>query len=137
MEVHFKLSDTEFEEQFKNCELNPSIFSHEAHLRLVWIHINNYGVGEAIKNVQLQLQNFVTHIGAKDKYNATLTIAAVKAVNHFMLKSKSSNFEDFIQEFPRLKYNFKDLMAFHYGIDIYNSKEAKAMYLEPDLLPFE
>ena len=136
MEGHFKLSDTEFERQFENCELDPSIFNHEAHLRLAWIHINNYGIDKGMENVQLQLRNFVDYIGAKDKYNITLTVAAVKAVHHFMLKSKSSNFNDFIQEFPRLKYNFKDLMAFHYGIDIYNSIEAKTKFLEPDLLPF-
>jgi len=59
MENHNDLSDFEFEKQFENCELNPSMFSHEAHLRLVWIHIRNYGVEKALQNVPLQLQNFV------------------------------------------------------------------------------
>ena len=137
MEDHFKLSDGEFEKQFKHFQLDPSIFSHEAHLRLAWIHIHNYGIDEAIKNIQMQLQNFVAHVDAKDKYNVTLTVAAVKAVHHFMQKSQSSNFKDFISEFPRLKYNFKELLSYHYGIDIFNSKEAKSRLLEPDLLPFE
>lgn len=136
MEDHFILSDNEFEQQFESCKFNPSMFNHEAHLRLAWIHINTYGIDKALENVQLQLQNFVAHVGAKDKYNVTLTVAAVKAVHHFMLKSQSSNFKDFIEEFPRLKYNFNDLMGFHYGIDVFNSTEAKAKYLEPDLLPF-
>ena len=137
MENHFKLSDSEFEEQFENCKLDPSIFSHEAHLRLAWIHIKNYGIEKAIQNVQAQLQNFVNHVGAKDKYNVTLTIAAVKAVYHFMLKSESDNFKDFIEEFPRLKHNFKELLNCHYGIDILNSERAKAKFLEPDLIPFD
>jgi hypothetical protein len=37
MEQHQYLSDKEFEEQFETCQMNPSIFSHEAHLRLGWI----------------------------------------------------------------------------------------------------
>ena len=137
MEGHFKLSDSEFEVQFQTCSFDPEIFSHEAHLRLAWIHIKNYGVEKAVENIQVQLRNFVEYIGAKHKFNATLTIAAIKATHHFMLKSKSNNFKDFIEEFPRLKNNFKELLGQHYGIDIFNSKEAKTKFLEPDLLPFE
>ena len=137
MEQHFNLSDSDFEKKFISCELIPSDFTHEAHLRLAWININRYGIKQAEKNIQSGLQNFVEFVGAKDKYNLTLTLAAIKAVCHFMLKSKSDNFKDFITEFPRLKNNFKDLMACHYGFDIYNSDKAKSEYLEPDLVPFD
>ena len=136
MEAHFKISDSEFEKQFQSCEFDPIYFSHEAHLRLAWIHIKNYGVERAVENVQEQLRNFVEYLGAKDKYNITLTVSAVKAVNHFMLKSESTNFKDFISEFPRLKYKFRELLGYHYGVDIFNSKEAKTKFIEPDLLPF-
>tara|TARA_R110000868_G_scaffold43439_6_gene146084 strand:+ start:2654 stop:3067 length:414 start_codon:yes stop_codon:yes gene_type:complete len=136
MEKHFELSDTEFEQQFNTCKLNPEIFSHEAHLRLAWINIDKYGIEKAEKNMQLQLRKFVIFVGAKDKYNLTLTIAATKAIYHFWLKSSCNNFKDFILEFPQLKYNFKDLMAYHYGFDIYSSDIAKKEFLKPDLVPF-
>ncbi len=136
MEKHLELTDAEFEQQFRNCALSSSIFSHEAHLRLAWIHIYRYGPEQAAKNIPTQLQNFVASVGAKDKYNATLTIAAIKAVDHFINRSSTHNFKDFITENPRLKYNFKELMAAHYGFDIYSSEKAKAQYITPDLLPF-
>ena len=79
----------------------------------------------------------MSSIGEEDKYNVTLTIAAIKAVHHFILKSEANRFDAFIQVFPRLKSNFKDLMNQHYGIDIYNSTEAKHQFLAPDLLPFD
>lgn len=134
---HFELTDLEFEVQFESCSLNPVLFSHEAHIRLAWIHINNYGVEQALLNIQKQLLSFVAHVGAPNKYNTTLTIAAIKAVYHFTLKSTSNNFKDFIQEFPRLKNNFKALMDAHYGFDIFSSEHAKTAYLEPDLVPFD
>ena len=137
MEKHFDLSGSDFEKKFINCELNPMGFTHEAHLRLAWININKYGIKQAEKNIQSGLQNFVEFVGAKDKYNTTLTLASIKAVYHFMLKSKSDNFKDFITEFPRLKNNFKELLASHYGFDIYNSDKAKAEFLGPDLIPFD
>lgn len=136
MENHFDLSNQEFERQFSNCKLNPSLFNHEAHLRLAWIHIDKYGLDKALENIQNQLQNFVAHVGEKDKYHITLTIASVYTVNHFIKKSKSNNFKDFITEFPQLKNNFKDLIGSHYSFDILKSLKAKEEYMNPDVLPF-
>lgn len=136
MPSHFDYSDAEFVAQFARCTLDPSVFSHEAHLRLAWINIREYGLLEARVMTKKQLKNYVNHLGAEDKYNETLTIAAINAVNHFIAKSAFDNFRDFITEFPKLKTHFKALMACHYGFDIYNSPTAKATYLAPDLLPF-
>lgn len=137
MEKHQLLEDQDFVKQFKQGTLAPELFSHEAHLRLAWIYITQFGVEKAIRKINMQLLNYVTSLGASDKYNKTLTIAAIKAVDHFVRKSKSDNFQDFILEFPRLKFNFRELLAFHYKVDIFNSKIAKTKFLEPDLLPFD
>lgn len=136
MEAHFELSDALFEEQFKAGTLAPALFSHEAHLRLAWIHIKHYGVEKAIENSCSQILAFVEAAGARDKHNKTLTVAAIKVVNHFMNKTEAENFYDFIHQFPQLKYQFKELIASHYQTDIYHSGKAKKEYLEPDLLPF-
>ena len=136
MESHFDISDALLEAQFRAGILPPAVFSHEAHLRLAWIHIRHYGVETAIENVCSQLKAFVKTVGAEEKYNETLTVAAIRAVYHFMLKSEATDFSSFIQQYPRLKYNFKDLMASHYKMDIYNNPFAKLQYIVPDLLPF-
>lgn len=137
MKTHYDLTDQQFEEQFANCQLNPSIFSHEAHLRLAWIHVNKYGIDQAIENICNQLKAFTISLGAFDKYNETVTIAAIRAVYHFMLKSDTDTFQHFITENHRLKTNFKDLLSQHYDIDIFNSELAKSSFLEPELLPFD
>ncbi|AXT50679.1 hypothetical protein D1818_07480 [Aquimarina sp. BL5] len=136
MNHNLDLNDSEFEKQFRDGILAPSLFNHEAHLRLAWIHVSKYGVDTACKEISNQILAYVTQLGETDKFNKTLTIAAVRTVNHFLLKSKSNSFQDFITEFPRLKYNFKDLLDSHYGFDIFNSEKAKTHYVEPDLLPF-
>ena len=137
MKDHYQLTNEEFESQFSNCTLDSSIFNHEAHIRLAWIHIDKYGIEQALINVDSQLYSYVCSLGAEDKYNKTVTIAAVKAVYHFMQKSNSNNFKDFILEHPRLKTNFKELLDKHYSIDIFNSDIAKSSFLEPNLLPFK
>jgi len=133
---HYAYSKTEFKTAFANCTLNPSLFSHEAHLRLAWMIVQENGIERAIEIICNQIQHYVKHLGALDKFNKTLTIAATQAVHHFIQKSNAKNFSDFILEFPRLKNNFKGLMATHYSFDIYNSSKAKAKYLAPDLSPF-
>ncbi|MCP4978078.1 MAG: hypothetical protein GY931_18165 [Maribacter sp.] len=137
MKNHFELNDSEFTHQFETVTLDPSLFNHEAHLRLAFIHIQNYGDEKAIENICHQLVAYVNHLGAAGKYNTTLTVAAVKAVSHFMLKSTSTSFKGFITEFPQLKYEFKRLMQCHYSFDIFNSQKAKNKFLEPDLIPFD
>lgn len=136
MDAHYKLIDEEFEQLFADCCMNPQLFTHEAHLRLGWIHVKKYGEAKACVNVCKQILQFDIFHDKGEKFHKTLTIASIKVINHFYQKSKAETFQDFICEFPRLKTNFKDLLNQHYGFDIYHSEEARAEYLEPDLLAF-
>lgn len=136
MEKHRELTDPEFETQFQCCELTPSLFTHEAHLRLAWIHITNYGAKQAEENVNNQILNYINHVGAIDKFHKTLTVIAVRLVAGFITKSNSGSFEGFIAEFPELKTNFKELVAKHYSFNIFTSEKAKKEFIEPDLLSF-
>jgi hypothetical protein len=137
MKDHIQLTDNAFETAFREGTLNPLLFTHEAHLRLAWIHIEKYGVDRAIDNICDQLKRFVCKMDAAHKYNCTLTVAAIRTVYHFRLRSESDDFPSFVQEFPGLNNNFKALLEQHYTLDIFSSEKAKKRYLEPDLLPFD
>ncbi len=134
---HRELTDSEFEKQFEHCLLDSKDFSHEAHLRLAWIHVTKYGIDQGIENIQTQLKKYVKHIGEEKIFNTTLTVAAVMVVYHFMLKSKFNSFDVFIQKHSRLNTHFKLLIDSHYGLDIYKNDLAKATYLKPDLVAFD
>jgi len=131
-EHHKKLSDNEFEEQFKALNLSPEVFSHEAHLRLAWIHIRKYGVNQAEQNISNQLLAYVVKLGAADKYHTTVTIVAVRIVNHFMKKSECESFDEFIERYPELKSNFKELINKYYSFNVFNSEEARKSFIDPD-----
>ncbi len=136
MKTHYQFSDTEFEMQFADASLPPHLFTHEAHLRLAWIHINSYEQTVAIEQISSQILKFATRHGDPNKFDATVTVAAIKIVHHFIQKSKTIYFKDFIKEFPGLKYNFKEILDQHYGFDIFDSEKAKKEYIQPDLYPF-
>lgn len=136
MKRHYELSDAQFENQLHDCSLAPTFFSHEAHIRIAWIHISKYGVKKAAENITSDLKRYVNSLGAADKYNETLTIVAVEIVNHFMQKAEAESFEELIEEYPVLVSDFKGLIDSHYSFDIFNNSEAKSVYLKPDLLSF-
>ena len=136
MEKHFELANGEFEEQFANCTLDPALFTHEAHLRLAWIHIAQYGPDAAIDNICDQIMAFDNTHGKGDKFNRTVTVAAVMAVYHFMKKSCADSFEIFMAAHPELKTNFKELLSTHYSFDLFNNEKARTEFVEPDLEPF-
>jgi hypothetical protein len=136
MEEHWTLSDLEFETQFTNGVFNPLWFSHEAHLRFAWMYINRYGSQKAFEMYRSQLFAFAVKHLAKNKFNLTVTHASIKVLGGFMEKSGANNFTDFIQEFPELKTNFKELLSAHYSINIFSDSVAKQQILQPDLVPF-
>lgn len=133
---HFKYSDAEFLKHFADFTLEPILFTHEAHLRLAWLYINLYGAERAAVLICNQIKAFDRKFGDGSKFNKTVTIASVFIVNHFMEKSLHKDFELFLEEFPRLKTNFTDLIGSHYKINIFTEKRAKKEYVEPDLLTF-
>ena len=136
MKSHYQLSDHQLAAEFSKATLDPALFNHEAHLRLAWIHIKTSGVEMAVKDISKQLKQYTEVLGFQEKYHETVTVAAILAVNHFMSKSTSDCFKGFIDQFPRLKTNFKDLLEQHYHKDIFSSPEARKRYLEPEILPF-
>ena len=133
---HHVLDDARFARQFEDGTLDPALFSHEAHLRLAWIHIGKFGVDQAVHNICRQIKAFDQKFGDGTRYNVTVTVAAVRAVHHFMQQSTAPTFATFIAENPRLKNNFKDLLGAHYSRDVFNDELARKIYLEPDLVQF-
>ena len=135
--IHSTLSDGEFLKQLNACSLHPSYFDHEGHLRLAWLNLRSSGTGKGIELTVDQISRFVAHLGATDKFNLTLTVAAVHIVHHFFRRSEVDSFPGFLKEFPQLKTDFKSLVQQHYSPEILWSEVAKREFVSPDLAPFQ
>lgn len=136
-EHHWKLSDDSFEEQFATASLPIPWFTHAAHLRLAWIQLDRYGQETAIKNIRAQIKQFAQAAGEPDKYHETVTIAAILMVEHFMKQHKEAGSKAFLDAHPQLAKDFKGLIQSHYSRDIFKDQEARKVFLQPDLLPFD
>lgn len=132
-----ELNDNELIEQIENCTLSPCFFTHEVLLRLTWMLLQKYGLEKAlVKNRKLKEQYFKKAL-KNIKFNVTLTNAYTEIMHHFMKKSSTNDFNKFLQEFPRLRYSFKELVKTHYGYNIlkeYRKEESRP--LRPILFTF-
>jgi len=118
MNTYENLDENDLVNQIENCTLSPELFTHEAQLRLSWILINKYGLEIAtLKNCKLKEQFYINALNSQ-KFNLPLTKAYTEILHFFMQKSATKDFDKLLREFPRLKYNFKELVKTHYGHDI-------------------
>jgi hypothetical protein len=121
-----ELTDEQLLEKIDDCSLDPVFFTHETMLRLTWILIKKYGFQIAFyKNKEIKSKYFKNAMKS-DKFNATLTNAYTEILYHFMQNSSTNNFEKLLREFPRLKFNFKNLVKTHYGYDIMKEHRAES-----------
>ena len=133
---HWQYTDDEYEHQFETFQLKPGLFSHEAHLRLAYIHIQKYGAKQAEENMCRQIKGFAESLGIYDKFNKTVTIAAIRIMSHFMQKAKSKDFTGLTEEFPQILSDFKGILRQHYSYNVFGDLDAKSDYKAPDLFPF-
>lgn len=130
------MNDVDFLQAFESGKFPPEQFNHRAHIQLAWVYLNSFDEETAILRTCGAIKNFDKLHGDGTKYHTTLTVAAVKVVHHFRQKSKTTTFDDFVAENPRLIVSFKELLLQHYGERLMAHPKGKTAYLEPDLLPF-
>ncbi len=113
-----ELTDKQLITEIENCTFPPEALSHEVLLRMAYILIKKYGLETAIKkNCEIK-ENYFINALSNDKFNYTLTKAYTEIVHHFMENSATKTFDRLLKEFPRLQYNFKDLVKTHFGYNI-------------------
>ncbi len=130
------LDDNEFVAAVYECTLDPSLFTHQAHVRLAFLHLKSNDLEIASELTCSAIQNFDQYVGDGKKYHHTLTMASVRVVDHFMKKCPDCDFETLVSKHPRLLSNFRDLIDQHYSKSIWNNPTAKEFFAQPDLQAF-
>ena len=95
--------DRAFRSTFEAHAIAPSQFNHEAHVRVAYVYLSEHDVESAVQHMREALLSFIEHSGIPSaKFHATITRAWVLAVRHFMDRSTSTSFADFIAKNPDL-----------------------------------
>lgn len=129
-------TDQELLNKLKDGTLPPADFTHEAHVRLVWIIQKNTPENEVTSEVSRIIKHYAEAIGEGTIYHETLTYASVMIILSHMKHKDYANFNEFLIDNPLLTQDFKSLINRHYSPELIHSELAKKEVLAPDILPF-
>ena len=108
--------------------LRQGSFGHREHLHMTWSYLRR---GEA-ERVLPFLRHVAESHGEAKKLNVTMTQFWVAATAHAMQESRADRFSELLERVPHLLE--KDLPFRHWSREAMFSPEARARWLDPDLL---
>ncbi len=114
------MDDQTFVRSIETCTLPPGHFNHAGHVRLARIYHARYPLDEAIARTCAAIQAYATHLGAANKYHATITVALVRLLH---------------AHGPAALADARALLALHYSEGVLASAGARAAFVAPDLAP--
>lgn len=94
------LSANEFIQQFESATLAAEHFSHEGHIRLVWLYLQQYDLLTTQQKVCSGIANYAAALGVTDKFNEELTLDFVNMIAERCLPRQ--DFLQFLQDNPDL-----------------------------------
>jgi len=114
------MDDEHFLSGLEACTLPPEHFNHAGHVRLACLYLARYPLDEAIARTCATIRAYAVHLGAADKYHATITVALVRLLHAHGTAPLA---------------NARALLARHYSVAALASAGARAAFVPPDLAP--
>ncbi len=132
------MTDEEFLAAFENCTLPFEQWNHRAHVRVAYLYASCLDVDSATQRMRsgVKAYNKANRVPeALDQgYHETITVAFMRLISEAAaLGDHAGSFDEFAQLWPQL-FDKRALLRF-YSRHRIMSAEAKASYVEPDLMP--
>jgi hypothetical protein len=128
------MTDDEFLRAFLQGWPSSERFGHYQHLRLAWLVIDRHGSELAAEIVGDGLRRIAAAQGKPALYNETMTRFWVRLVAHVRdVKGPLEGIDQAIEQAPLLLD--KGLPFRHWSRELMFGPEARARWVEPDLLP--
>lgn len=126
------MMDLEFARAFERGDIAPSAFTHQSHVRLAWVYLQEGPTFEAaLARVRDEIQRFAAAAGASQKYHETITVAWMMLLDTARTRVDAScSFEELLRLVPELAD--KDLPLKYYTRERLFSDEARAGWILPD-----
>lgn len=128
--VNDGLCDSDFMSQFEDLSLDPKHFNHLGHLRIAWLYLGHYDLNEANKRVCSGIKKYAESLGAKDKFNLTVTDSLVRIMAKRIDKTQS--WEEFLGANSDLVNDALSVLLKHFSEELLFSEKAKIELVEVD-----
>jgi hypothetical protein len=126
-------ADARFVQAFFDGTLPPAQFHHRDHVRLAWYVTRHHDLASATHMITTGIRAFASGHGHPQKYHETLTQFWIRIVAHCSASQPQvADFAAFLTQFPFLLD--KDLPYRHWQRETLAQPQARAQWVEPDLL---
>ncbi len=123
-----------FIEQLEDKTLAAAEFTHLAHIRAAWYYLNQFSWAQASQNCCQSIKSFAESLGAKNKYNQTVSIAMLKLIQQRLKKmepTKRTDWEFFISNNQDLIKDGLDILLGYYDESVLFSEPARSTFVPP------
>jgi len=133
----YDASDRALWESFVQASVTPVEWTHEAHVRVAYLHLRQYPFETAMELVRIRIQKLNQIHGTPEAlergYHETMTRAFMQLIAAAMRQENFNNSLAFCRKHPRLLK--KQVLLEYYSRDRIISYEAKSTFITPDLQP--
>lgn len=133
------MDDTELLNAFENQSISNDDWSHEYHIRIaaIYLMLNDFETALIKVKAGIKKLNAVNEVPDSQfrGFHETLTIGWLKLVSSRLYKSKTDSSLELIEKNKDLLN--PRLLNEYYSTDKLMSLEAKASFIEPDLMTFD
>lgn len=114
------MDDQAFLSSLEACTLPPEHFNHAGHLRLACLYLAQHPLDQAIARTCSTIRAYAAHLGAVDKFHATVTVALVRLLH---------------AHGPAAMADARAVLARHYSPALLDTPAARTAFVPPDLAP--
>ena len=128
------MTDDAFLAALESCRLDPTEFSHAAHIRAGFLYLQAHDFAEALGAMRRAIKAFAASIGKDALYHETITVAFMTLINERMAADPSAT------DWPRFAKRHADLfsgnvLGAYYSHARLNDPMARQVFLLPDRAP--
>lgn len=127
------ISDKAFLAQFEDLTLDKIYFNHLGHLRLAWLYLQQENLETAINKVCVGIKAYAESLGAKDKFNLTITDAIVRIMAQRINTMPEKNWQLFLDTNRDLVNNTVSVLSQYFSLDQMMGEKARGKLIAPDL----
>ncbi len=125
------MTDDEFLAAFEAAAIPRAEWTHEAHIRMAWLHLTRFPTDEACERIRVGIQKLNAINGVVDGYHETITIAFMRMIAARLLLPES--YGSFLARNPELYGRSLVAILQYYTRERLFSSEARVQFVEPDV----
>lgn len=131
---HAELNNQEFIDQIETVTINPELFTHEAHIRMAWLYLNDFDKDTALRHICAAIKGIDAKYAGGTKYHHTITVVFARSIAILMQQKPAKTWQEFITANAGLGIS-KKFLAEYYSDEVLYSDEAKNQFVVPDKKP--